>query len=158
MFTLKYTQYGAAKTMVVPQEHIDALAEVRKRVSSPWSFCDFAGPYLNIQKRQSEAEYLVCETLFAAVVNSQAGNGPITFADRHAMHGFEGGGIVDNGTAFTALVTNKFFEVLLVHRDDLVTQPNDNEPNAEGFYTCLYPTPKLVTAVQKFLAAEAKAA
>jgi hypothetical protein len=117
---------------VVFTEDLKRLAGL---IKDNWSLCQImegCGP------RASEKEYMIAETIRAAARNLETRGEPFSFRG-DGVYSYEGGGLVDNATAYGYLLTEGYFEER--ERPDITDVP---EGIAKGKAVVIYPTRKLL--------------
>jgi hypothetical protein len=104
------------------------LRAVKDKLEGPDSLCGFI--------RKAEREFMVWETISAAVVNLRKHGEPFSFRDNNvfAVHN---GGLIDNNSAYRYLVKNGYFA----------------EQEQSG-RTVIFPTEKLLARLEAFLKIE----
>jgi hypothetical protein len=103
---------------------ISRLRKVRPFIKDNWSLCDFLGA--------CEREYLVAETICAAVKNLETYGEPFSFRGAGVFTS-GGNGLIDNGSAYRWLLDNDYF----------------SEADCAGDVV-IFPTAKLLTALEAF--------
>lgn len=114
----------------IPLATVEDVIRLKAKIKSNQFLCElFDG-----RRRAAEAEYMVAETICAAVLNAAAHGEPFSFRE-DGVHDSGGGGIVDNYTAYGWLVSDRFF-----HEDERQGKP------------VIFPTKKLVDHLDAFFA------
>lgn len=100
------------------------------QIKDNWSLCEFLG--------KTEKEYMVAETIHAARINLQKRGEPFSIRGNNVF-AVGGGGLIDNGGAYRALLDDGYF----IEEKRVI----DNKKA-----TVIFPTRKLLNALKGFFA------
>lgn len=91
-------------TATVEKATIEDIRKLAKKIPDPRTLMQlFEGT-----PRASEAEWMVCQTLHACILNHKE-HGEAFSIREDSVFGQSGAGLVDNGTAYRKLLERKFF-------------------------------------------------
>lgn len=107
-------------------EFAGRLRRLAGRIEDNWSLCEFAG--------KAEREYMVAETIHAAVRNLDAHGEPFSFRG-DGVFAVHGNGLVDNAGSYRWLLDAGYFE----------------EAQRQG-RAVIFPTARLLDALERFFA------
>jgi hypothetical protein len=126
--------------------YLDLLKRVVQKVKDPRYLMQFREG----TRRASEQEYMITETIHAALINLKQNGHPFSFATDNARHGFSGGGLVDNGSASRTIVNEGLIEEVWLPTNQ-VKKPSKDAVRESGKILVWFPTQKLLEKIAGFL-------